>query len=118
MHESANAASSRFCVLLLRLHVWCRQATACTSSDYPPRSSELSAPEGHELQEALAHPRAAAQLGHFVRDVLAWRNCKRRRALVVIGPPDPGGLCLLTALADLPTDGSQVCDLARVTPVG
>ena len=61
------------------------------------------------LQEVLAHPRAAAQLGHFIRDVLAWRNGTRRRALVVIGPPDQGGLCLLTALADLPTDASQVC---------
>ena len=52
------------------------------------------------VQEVLAHPRAAAQLGHFLWDVLAWRSCTRRRALVLVGPPSVEGRCLLLALTD------------------
>ena len=66
-------------------------------------SSFPAAPTVAAVQEVLAHPRAAAQLGHFIWDVLAWRSCTRRRALVLVGPPSAEDRCLLLALTDQAT---------------
>lgn len=66
-------------------------------------------------QAILSHPLALVKLGMFLRDVAAHKNrTGRPKPVIVIGPGDGNGNCLIVAVANEPMseDTQQARDLA------
>ncbi len=68
------------------------------------------------MQAILSHPLALVKLGMFLRDVAAMRQTKKRKPIVLVGPADAQGNCLVVAVTCEPMSGEavQVCQLLAI----
>ncbi|CAL8469810.1 g9352 [Coccomyxa elongata] len=56
----------------------------------------------------LSHPLALVKLGMFLRDVAAMRQTKKRKPIVLVGPADAHGNCLVVAVTCEPMSAEAV----------
>lgn len=68
------------------------------------------------MQAILSHPLALVKLGMFLRDVAAMRQTKKRKPIVLVGPADAHGNCLVVAVTCEPMSAEAVQVCTRPAP--